>query len=96
MMFKNKLVNVVITLIVITICSASIVSSGVTAQEIKLRERQVRKAKQLEQRYKAEIRAGVGGFTEILVAENERIDCEIKLLQARELFQLKRAKIDQF
>ena len=90
MLFKNKLIQFfVISAIFVTICSAPVVPSEVTAQEIQLREKQIEIANQLVQSYKAERNAGMGSLRDMLIAEDSRIDCEIKLPQARQLFESK-------
>lgn len=93
MLFKNRLIQFfVISVIFVTICSAPVVPSGVTAQEIQLREKQIEIANQLMQNYKAEKQAGIALYRDTLLAEEARIDCEIKLLQARQLFQSQQLK----
>lgn len=66
-------------------CSPPIISSVITTEEIILREQQVIIAKELERYQKRLYQAGLSGHDDVIRLEHFRLNCEIVLLQAKQL-----------
>ena len=70
-------------------CSVPVIASAITAPEIKLRERQIEILKEHERVAGGKNQAGVGTRLDVLEAERVRLNCEILLLQAKQLLEEK-------
>lgn len=68
-------------------CSVPVIASAITTQEIQFRERQIEIAKEHEKAAERKNQAGIGTRLDVLDAERVRLNCEILLLQAKQLLE---------
>ena len=66
-------------------CSVPIIPSIVTAEEIELRQFQADFAKYIEEQAELDRQASLTNSQDVLAIEKFRLDCEIKVLQARQI-----------
>lgn len=68
-------------------CSVPIIPSIVTAEEIELRQYQAEFAKYIEEQAELDRQANLTNSQDVLAIEKFRLDCEIKVLQARQILE---------
>lgn len=77
-------------------CSVPIIPSIVTEQEIELRQYQADFAKYIEEQAELDRQANLTSSQDMLAIEKFRLDCEIKVLQARQMLQVANERPPQF
>ncbi len=77
-------------------CSVPIISSIVTEKEIELRQYQADFAKYIEEQAELDRQANLTSSQDLLAIEKFRLDCEIKVLQARQMLEAGNQQSSQF